>query len=145
MKNRRIEDKIIEDVFIETMSEMVFVNIALTDIFKVNNPVSVKMSILMPYLGDVVVVFSKPLYSLLSENIFGDEEYEGDKVEDAIAEYLNVFTGKLLDKTYSDILFEIGLPEKINFNKMELDGYVPKYFIDPHGAHVALFSRFYNI
>ena len=133
----------IVDVFIETMESMAFVDVLPTDkVPNFKNPIVVRMGIMMPYMGDVVIVFSENLANLLIDNLLGEGAEDSDQaLLDATGEFLNVYVGKLLDVLHTDILFELGLPKRIEFNDIKSEDFNIVHFSDPNNFSVSLYHK----
>lgn len=140
--------EVIDNLFVEVMSEMGFVDVVpVSDGVVIIDPVAIKMGIMMPYLGDVVVVFSRPLAVKFAMNLSVTTEMESleQGITDSASEFVNVFVGKLVEKLYPTVLFELGLPTRIDLSKLNKDGFVVHHYTDPENQRVSVFRKFHEI
>ncbi len=134
-------DELISEVFIETMCDMAFVDLIPQTEIDINNPIANKMRILLPYLGDVILIFSGNLANQLSMNLHEDK----DHVEDSINEFLNIFTGKLLERLHPDVLFELGLPEASSVDEIDDKEFEILNFGNPDNDNVCVYHQLKNL
>lgn len=143
------EQEAIQKEFIETLREMAFIEVLPdheNDRIDIKRPVAAKMSVLMPYLGDVIVVFSQGLVNELSGNLFGKEEGQSEERQrDALFEFVNVFVGRVLDQIYPDVLFELGLPQQFDLTVFNPDNFEVECFVDPHESHALVYRKFSSL
>jgi len=140
-------NQVLADVFIEVMQGTGFVDVALAEKTYVKGERSyvVKLDILMPYLGDLVVEFSEDVASQMVCNISGKDynSEEGHVIyTDIVNEFLNVFAGKLFEVLAPQLLFEIGLPAQVAKSSLGLDKYEVLHFMTPEGFGVDLYKKF---
>lgn len=133
--------KVIEEIFIETMREMVYLDVVKTTVpvLDIESLIGHAINVVVPYRGDIVVFFSEQMIKSVGKNIFDcDHKFSKEEFADVIGEFLNVFAGKLLDKLHPNILFEIGLPRMINYKDLSINDCTISNFADPSGGQVAL-------
>lgn len=143
------EQEAIQKEFIETLREVAFIEVLPyhgEDKVDIDKPVAAKMSVLMPYLGDVVIIFSQRLVDELSYNLFGKEEgSDEDRKRDALFEFLNVYVGRVLDQIYPDVLFELGLPQQFDLTGFAPENFEVECFVDPHESHALVYRKFSSL
>lgn len=108
---------LIETCLINVMSSVAFTDVALDKKSPKVTPksdwITLKIAVLMPFLGDVVVSMPSSLAKKLAQNML-DELDRGGQIEyDVVAEILNVLVGKIFCEVSPQLLFEIGLPEPL--------------------------------
>ncbi len=133
--------KIIDDVFIETLEDYGFIEVIPTQEKEVVvEPIHCSIKIMMPYLGDLVISVPKKMAEEIASASYGS--IDNKIVEDVVAEFLNIFTGKAMEKLYPDLPFRIGIPQ---LEKKCIDSpehYVEHLFKDPHQNYISVLSRF---
>ncbi len=101
-----------QEVFIEILQSTAFLDvIPIEEKCDTNKDrVAVKMSVLLPYLGNFVLSAERSLANKIVKNLYADVAFE-KAYKDVLGEVLNVFVGALFEKEKPNELFELGLPE----------------------------------
>lgn len=146
MQNKEVINQKISELFIQTMQEMAFVDVALSskNVAVPTDAVAVKLEVLMPYSGDLVITFEKDLAKEFAINVFGAEQIKElqDPVLDAASEFLNVIIGKIFAEFAPDLLFELGLPQTItNPKAIDPSPYLVHSYISPEGKNIIFYFR----
>lgn len=137
-------NEIIAKSFIESMSEMAFLDTIKTYDFDENqlkNYYGVRIKILMPFLHDILVFMKRDTLVKIRDNLISEEIAvisEEEILWDCMQEFLNIFAGRIFQNLSPDLLFELGLPEKFEFKDgaTDLKGYTSQYFVTDDGNQI---------
>lgn len=145
MENQEQTIQKISNIFTETMQEMAFIDVAPMD--KLQNAfspeaIAVKIEVLMPYTGDLVIVFEKDLAKEFAVNVFGESQLSQlhEPVTDAASEFMNVIIGKIFAAFAPDLLFELGLPKLIS-PQIDASPYLAQHYVNPEGKQMTFYFR----
>lgn len=128
-----------------TMAEMGFIdtipdksgNLTLKDI---ESPMAVKLGILLPFLGDMIIVAPHSVCKLFISNIYTEpiDPQDQDILKDTLAEIINIVCGKLFQIAAPDVLFELGLPEIIDPDGLDLKDYTIQFYKTAQDEHICM-------
>jgi len=142
-KNELVIHKMAE-IFVETMQQMAFIDIAPVEkkFSFSQEALAVKLEVLMPYTGDLIVVFDKDLAKEFASNVFGEAQINliNEPLADATSEFMNVIIGKIFAVFAPDMLFELGLPKSISA-VFDSSPYVVQSYVSPEGKNMAFYFR----
>ncbi len=125
------------DSVVETMQSLAFVDLIEDDPsnFDIGGDYfSLKIDILLPYLGDVWLFLDKRLSHAISQNLFQDSSDQ--MIQDASSEFLNIFVGLFLQKHLPKELFELGIPS-VN-TQLDIENYDLISFVSEEGFKVMI-------
>ncbi len=147
MQNKDQINAKITDLFVETMQDMAFVDVTLgTGEYKIaRDSIVVKLEVIMPYSGDLLIAFDRDVAKEFAMNVFGEAQFVElqDPILDASSEFLNVIIGKIFSAFAPNLLFELGLPQVINNpDKINASSYdVTQHYITPEGKSIIFYFR----
>lgn len=133
----------VDKAIIDTLQDSAFVDVITTDKSGVSdNFKTVKIKILMPYAGSLLIQIDDKLLEQMIQNVYGNEFISDIQVgTDMLGELLNVVAGKIFELIASDVLFEISLPELIENPVIPKKAHV-HHFVSPQGLGLDFYRQF---
>ncbi len=99
--------------------------------FDIKSPMAYKIKVLLPFLDEIIVIMPRDLVLDIVKNLFNESFDSTDQnlIFDGLAEYLNVMAGAIFQNAAPKMLFELGIPEAVEINKLNVSTYDQQTYI----------------
>src|SRR3989339_885106 len=138
----------VDEAVISSLASMGFINANAEEAnwTEIKEAMAYKIKVLMPFLDEIVVIMPRSLALEIVGNIFGDA-FNPDNtslVADGLAEYLNVMAGAVFQKATPKMLFELGIPQAVTLDKINLAGHEMQTYVTTNNQVMCVAHKLKN-